>query len=1111
MNRIASRGLIGAAALCAGLAAGTVSAVKAATTRNPYVTVSGDVEFDQVTDDSIRIRRMNGPTEIQITPRPGWRMDGPTNVVLQPGGQMTLQMSGKDGEEDKDVDFGDDGHCDHKSSEKDEHTGAPVLVAYPEESHELALYTDPDVGVQVRLGFEWKVATNGEHTVTTTIEPCAYCGSAGGEEEEKVPVTPKPPYAVEYQYPAETIDVNGTKYLPSGSHMVKARASWKSEKCKYCRCSADARKWYNVGYARMNCAEYVGLDMTDAGQQNDILKSAAVVTGGVADSGDFTWTTGTHCVFEDNSAKASGQEVKFKPKDRTIPSSDYQEESMKVSVSVNDKDGCTCEMNLERKYTVVRVDAIIDEVNETDEETKGALIAYYPDKEDGSLTDEAIKGLRPVEFKWYPKQLPEDQELTISAPENTLYVKKGDGYEAAESTYTLKDLGSTKFFLHGHEPSGNYLGEEIEVTHPVSGARDVAKFTILGQPYLIPDYDRDGKIDDTDKNKAKGGEVTFRFWVNDDDDDRHEDGIIGLRWLHLTGTGSINEKPSNVPGQGDNQGGDVDGRCDLLDFVPVELDLSEVFPEDTPEKVKDSVKWKVQSDCLNAVWTKMKPDNVRLYFDHDVADTVEMFGSDLDTAAYKADVTELAEDDDLPKKFYKHLKDNEMKGVFLVEGAKKGEKFKILGSYDKKEVANGKTLVNIDTVEAMYRWLDLRGCISDEVIGTVPEAAKTLGNGLAEPPNNPDADCNGDPRDGRHVFFVHGFNVNANAARGWGSEMFKRLWQSGMTSKFTVVDWPGDFGQKWVLGGNSIDYYRGAYCAFLVSRQLKTECEAIGAGDSIIVIGHSLGNMVLSSAIVDHGLKADQYYMLNAAVAREAYDAGAHDELMIDPDWIGVPAAYRSTGWWSLFDDGDFRRTLTWEGRFKGMKGINYYSPTDDVIKDMNTSQMFGRETICSDWIMQEILKGSAALKVPEWTGFIWSCREGGWGYNSARAGMTIGVSVDSKAAKALTREEVIENPIFCPFAAPASLHSLEPMPLLSKGDPGYEDQYRLRARILTDGIPSKSFSAGANDVTAVGDSENLTDFESDKWPRGKEEWHHSDIKNVAYGYNRKMFNTIAK
>ena len=43
-------------------------------------------------------------------------------------------------------------------------------------------------------------------------------------------------------------------------------------------------------------------------------------------------------------------------------------------------------------------------------------------------------------------------------------------------------------------------------------------------------------------------------------------------------------------------------------------------------------------------------------------------------------------------------------------------------------------------------------------------------------------------------------------------------------------------------------------------------------GTSKVVLAHSLGNMLVSSAAVDHNLQYSRYYMLNAAVPMEAYD-----------------------------------------------------------------------------------------------------------------------------------------------------------------------------------------------------------------------------------------------
>ena len=49
-------------------------------------------------------------------------------------------------------------------------------------------------------------------------------------------------------------------------------------------------------------------------------------------------------------------------------------------------------------------------------------------------------------------------------------------------------------------------------------------------------------------------------------------------------------------------------------------------------------------------------------------------------------------------------------------------------------------------------------------------------------------------------------------------------------------------------------------------------------GTNRVMLAHSLGNMLVSSAAVDHGLQYDRYYMLNAAVPMEAYDASETGE-----------------------------------------------------------------------------------------------------------------------------------------------------------------------------------------------------------------------------------------
>ena len=146
----------------------------------------------------------------------------------------------------------------------------------------------------------------------------------------------------------------------------------------------------------------------------------------------------------------------------------------------------------------------------------------------------------------------------------------------------------------------------------------------------------------------------------------------------------------------------------------------------------------------------------------------------------------------------------------------------------------------------------------------------------------------------------------------------------------------------------------------------------------------------------------------------EAYDSTEQAADMVDSTWAsgGVPAAYRASRWSGLFGPEDFRSTLSWRGRFAGIaNAVNCYSETEDVVGNPRQALTVFGET---SWVMQEYLKGDSRLHainlIP---GSHISC-EGGWGRSAhyplwLTLGSMLGLSD-------LTREDVIENPLFTPF-----------------------------------------------------------------------------------------------
>ena len=305
----------------------------------------------------------------------------------------------------------------------------------------------------------------------------------------------------------------------------------------------------------------------------------------------------------------------------------------------------------------------------------------------------------------------------------------------------------------------------------------------------------------------------------------------------------------------------------------------------------------------------------------------------------------------------------------------------------------------------------------------------------------------------------------------------------------------------------SPDYYANVQNAFQTAPALSNAMEAVQGPKWFLA--HSLGNMLVSSAAVDHNLQYDRYYMLNAAVPMEAYDAEEASSNMIDLAWRNVPLNYRASGWSKLFaaSTNDFRCMLSWQGRFAGIaKAVNCYSPTEDVLENA-AEHGYG-----SSWAKQELFKGTAVwhgLNTVLFFNDSVSC-EGGWGINTYYAAnptwYTPGVGFYSSVSN-LTRETAIEHPLFTPFRAEAdAMHSTN---LFTIADAGYRAQ--LRAKFLGDAIPATSFAAGANRIEAWGNDRNLdySDCTASPWPQKSGDanlWYHSDLKNIAYRFVYSLF-----
>jgi hypothetical protein len=184
------------------------------------------------------------------------------------------------------------------------------------------------------------------------------------------------------------------------------------------------------------------------------------------------------------------------------------------------------------------------------------------------------------------------------------------------------------------------------------------------------------------------------------------------------------------------------------------------------------------------------------------------------------------------------------------------------------------------------------------------------------------------------------------------------------------VTWRGNQGQLVSflpkIGGATPDYWVNVKNAFLTAGYLKDQLAAVSG--TKYVAAHSLGNMVVSSAMVDYGLSVGRYFMIDAAVAREAYApaAVASDQAkMREPSWQSIDPTFWSPCFYTLFATGDARRDLTWTGRFQGISNVyQFYSTGEDVLE---TNPDGAKPSLAGDvfknrkaWIAQEMNKGTA-------------------------------------------------------------------------------------------------------------------------------------------------------
>ncbi len=434
------------------------------------------------------------------------------------------------------------------------------------------------------------------------------------------------------------------------------------------------------------------------------------------------------------------------------------------------------------------------------------------------------------------------------------------------------------------------------------------------------------------------------------------------------------------------------------------------------------------------------------------------------------------------------------------------------GGHENKKLVTGGLQLTLSSIEEMYWFFSVRGA---EQMQNFPLPASYT-------PGNLSDDLNA-----KTVFFTHGFNVNADAARAWGSEVFKRLWQSGSNAKFKMVTWAGDY--NWTGSwANGVHYHQDVYQALKSGNAYKRLVEREEpASAQRVLMAQSLGNMMTCEAL-RQGVTAGHYFMFDAAVASEALDASRQSDnadtnaKYIPSDWSAYPPMSFAANWhkWFKNDASDVRGKMGWPDYFKTVLNnaatvCNYYSSGDPVFMETTpipnlTTGLFHWPTLSLSW---PFINLNLTAEIHSWqkqetrkgVDPVAGTLRGGWGfyywYEMVGEAQCAEYYSISEANDLVSSGSITNTPVFS--YSGTQMHN----PNATQDDIWYA---------LAKHIPAISSPVGGVSVGTVVSGNydlNSSGYRSNDWGRNHrfhgDKWLHSDMKDMAFFYVYKLYNDL--
>ncbi len=459
----------------------TVKCAVANVVTNSFIIAQGNGV--SVSQDGSIIHDKRANDDITVRARSGWLVNGRDSVSLSASRGGMLKVMSRLGEDEEHV------HV-YPSETNDVHSSDIILGVLPKSDNLIAMYALPDTSSVVSVSATCKVIEKGSHEETTTYYPCA-CGEIydSQETDKTYDVTPK-----SYEWTASCANRTLSSSTWTGeiskglAQSVEFTVTGKRDVCSSCISTATTNILVDVHELSVTNDLYLGLDRTDLGRTNPVVKTAiAKIDPTPTGSSAYLWTDCGICSFTGRTDQA---EVKYFASNPDKASKSYLSESLTVQGTATSAEGLSVSANCTTNFTVVKVDVTIGGVDEDKEETEGAFIPYVPDS-DGAISEEGKAKMIPVTFSCLPA-LPAGEMVTVThSGEGELYEELANGelVEVTATDYPACEIGSRVFKLHGHDMSWDMCDGAITITHNLSGASDVARYTDFSISLVTPNGD----------------------------------------------------------------------------------------------------------------------------------------------------------------------------------------------------------------------------------------------------------------------------------------------------------------------------------------------------------------------------------------------------------------------------------------------------------------------------------------------------------------------------------------------------------------------------------------------------------------------------------------------